>query len=399
MSLPRSRRAYDRVNGNEDDARSGVAVTESELPIIQSEDTTAVITLDAPIADEEESGERIVIVVMDPAQSKFDIRANPDWTIQKFKEVSVTVHKVPPASQRLIYRGCLLADQRTLRDAGITTDQTIVHLFPKPRVVVSSDENTSNTSTDSGGAHIPQIVLDPREAELRSSILVLGSTEIIEAQNNVKLLSFLLLIICSMELLALFTILLGVPDDTVEGLTDDTVTPAIGDDTLVHPDVGEPRTWRNSDYFDLCLSAFGFYVAMLGIKATTENTRRLSRRYLICTIIVGCLWNGFYYYLNVQAEKDLDAKRIAKHTDDVIPPMSDKDFLVQAFLAIIIPAMVWVLCCIRAFQFHSLLRVAEEEAEERVRGELDLEEGTQSPPQETNRHEELAVHNDSATLT
>ena len=88
-----------------------------------------------------------------------------------------------------------------------------------------------------------------------------------------------------------------------------------GDDTLVHPDVGEPRTWRNSDYFDLCLSAFGFYVAMLGIKATTENTRRLSRRYLICTIIVGCLWNGFYYYLNVQAEKDLDAKRIAKHTE------------------------------------------------------------------------------------
>ena len=399
MSLPRSRRAYDRVHANDDEAGGVVvAATESELPVLQNEDTIPVITLDATVADEEESGEHIVIVVMDPAQSKFDIRANPDWTIQKFKEVSMTVHKVPPASQRLIYRGCLLADQRTLRDAGITIDQTIVHLFPKPRVVVSSDENTSNTSTESGGAHIPQIVLDPREAELRSSILVLGSAEIIEAQNNVKLLSFLLLIICLMELLALFTILIGVPDDTAVDLADDTVSPALGDDTLVHPDVGEPRSWQNSDYFDLCLSAFGFYVAMLGIKATTENTRRLSQRYMIYTFIVGCLWNSFFFYINVHAEEVADAKRIAKSTDDAIHPMTNKDFLVQAFFAVIIPAMIWVVCCLRAYQFHSLICVAEEEAEERVRGELDLEEGTQSHTQETNSPQELAVHNGNATL-
>ena len=391
MSLPRSRREYDRVHANDDEARGVVATTGSKLLVMQNEDTIPVITLDAPFADKEESGERIIIVVIDPAQSKFDIWANPDWTLQKFKEVSMTVHKVPPASQRLIYRDCLLADQQTLRDAGITLDQTIVHLFPNPCVVVSLDENTSSTSTKSGSSQLPQIVLYHRESKLRSSIFVSGCF--------VKLLSTLLLIICSMELLALFTILLGVPDDTTVDLVDDRVAPALrDDDTLVHPDAGEPRSWQNSDYFDLCLSVFGFYVAILGIKATNENTLRLAQQYLICIIIVGCLWNSFYFYLNVQAEEVADAKRIAKTTDDAIPPMTNKDFLVQAFFAVIIPAMVWVVCCLQAYQFYSLLHVVEEKIKGRIQGELDLEEGMQSPAQEANRPLELAVHNDNATL-
>jgi Ubiquitin family len=348
MPLPRGRRAYDRVNANDAEEPDVEVAAAEEEQQLEKQDPSP--TLDQPIVEVEDNGERIIVVVMDPAQSKFEISANPNWTIQKFKDLSMTVHKVPPASQRLIYRGKMLADQTTLRDAGITKDRIIIHLFPKPRVVVSSEERSSGQPDDEGGAHVPQIVLDPREAEMRSSILVLGSAEIMEAQNNVKLLSFLLLIICSMELLALFTIMLGVPDDTSAAqLTDDTALPNTGDDTIAGG--GTPRTWRNSDYFDLALSTFGVYVATLGIKATTENTIRLSRRYLICTVIIGCFWNAFYFYLYVQADEDADAKRVAKHSDS-IPPMTQKDFYVQAFFAILIPAMVWFLCCIRAFLFY-----------------------------------------------
>jgi hypothetical protein len=400
MSLPRGRRAYDRVNASEEEPDVAVATegqVAEEQQTLTDENPPTTVSFDEPLASNGEGdGEYINVLVMDPAQTKFEIRAQADWTIQKFKEVSMTVHKVPPSSQRLIYRGQMLADQTTLRDAGITKDHTIVHLFPKPRVVVTSDDQTPNQpEAASGGAHIPQIVLDPHEAEMRASILVLGSTEVMEAQNNVKLLSFLLLIMCSMELLALFTIMLGVPDDPAAELTDDTSPPPSGDD-IVHS-TGEPRTWRNSDYFDLFLSAFGFYVATLGIKATTDNTRALSLRYLIGTVIVGCCWNGFYYYLTVQGEKEADAKRIANHTDDAIPPMTTSDFYSQAFIAILIPGMVWVLCCIRAFQFHSLLREAEQEAEGRIRGELDVETGTQNtrpPPTQ-----ELALQNENASLT
>jgi hypothetical protein len=385
MPVQGGRRAYDRVNVNDAEDPNvetrGAADKEQQL---ETQDPSP--SLDQPIVEVEDNGGRIIVIVMDPAQSKFEVSANPDWTIQKFKELSTSVHKVAAVSQRLIYRGKMLADQMTLRDAGIFTDRVIIHLFPKPRVVVSSEERSSAEPDDEGGAHVPQIFLDPREAEMRSSILVLGSPEIMEAQNNVKLLSFLLLIVCSMELLALFTIMLGVPDDTSAAqLTDDTALP--GDD-MIAGGSSTPRTWKNSDYFDLALSSFGFYVATLGIKATTENTRRLARRYLICTVIIGCFWNAFYYYLNVQAEEDEDAKRVAKHPDS-IPPMTQSDFYFQAFFAVLIPGMMWVLCCIRAFQFHELLCEAEEEAELRIRGELDVE----APPQEP------ALRNENASLT
>lgn len=43
----------------------------------------------------------------------------------------------------------------------------------------------------------------------------------------------------------------------------------------------------NSDYFDTLISAFGLYVSLLGIKATTENTLQLARQYLFCLTLAG----------------------------------------------------------------------------------------------------------------
>lgn len=289
MPRPRGRRAYNRVAGD-DDAASESESDNGSLTVPPKDEATddeddhfsldTRFTIDDEDEEEEEDdGERITIIVMDPAQTRFELSVNPKWTISKVKQHGFAVHKVPASSQRLIYRGRMLADEMTLAEAGIDQEKVIVHLFPKPRVVVASEHGSRAPEDDDraeeGGAHVPRIVLDPDEAEMRSSILVLGSAEIIEAQNNVKLLSFLLLIICSMELLALFTIMLGVPTDSSSlpdgGAGNGTIPPPppfpTDDDGFVTPGSGvEVRTWRNSDYFDLVLSSFGFYVATLGIK-------------------------------------------------------------------------------------------------------------------------------------
>ena len=41
----------------------------------------------------------------------------------------------------------------------------------------------------------------------------------------------------------------------------------------------DTRPWEKSDWFDLVVSGVGFYVATLGLKATTENTLVLASAY------------------------------------------------------------------------------------------------------------------------
>jgi len=99
---------------------------------------------------------------------------------------------------------------------------------------------------------------------------------------------------------------------------------------------------------------------LLGIKATTENTLQLAKRYLVCLVVVGIASNCYYYYLNVQAEE-----RVANDRNQVIDQAS---LFTDAFVGILLPMTVWMLCIIRAFQFQHLIREAENEAEERTRG-------------------------------
>jgi len=388
MTRSRGRRTYDRV--------SAVA-EESSTP-----GSTTLTDDDGSQSEEFKDEDLIELVIMDPAHRKFKVLAHPEWLVEDLKANGAKIHKVPANQQRLIYMGRLLQDDDTLQDVGLTEPKTIIHLFPKPRVVVAAgnqEEDTEATPIASDGAHIPRIVLDPDEAERRSSILVLGSAEIIEAQNNVKLLSFLLLIISSMELLALMTVAVGVPqDETVPDGSTPPPSPTGSDDDMMfppQPDI-EMRTWRNSDYVDLAISAFGFYVATLGIKATTENTMRLAKQYLVGTVLVGIAWNIFYYYLNIQAEKEADQKRVDATDDDEFGVLPDSTYYVQAAFAIMLPAMLWFLCCVRAWQFHGLLQEAEEEAEARIRNEIsDIEEG--AGPDDGDH--ELTMQSETARIT
>lgn len=404
MTIPRGRRAYNRVSADAEEEVPDDSVTETSTTGTDEEASTT--TDAAPLADEnaaaEEEEDHIELVIMDPAHRKFKVSADPEWTVKDLKQQGTKIHKVPAASQRLIYMGRLLQDEDTLQDVGLTEPKTIIHLFPKPRVVISSGTGAEETMPTNDGAHIPRIVLDPDEAERRSSILVLGSAEIMEAQNNVRLLSFLLLIICSMELLALFTIMLGVPPQDSDDPSEATPPPSNGtDDQFYPPNEMEIRTWRNSDYIDLVISTFGFYVATLGIKATTENTMRLARQYLAGTIVVGIAWNVYYYFLNVQAGKEAYNSHRGESSDDDFVP-AESEFYAQALFAMMLPAMLWFMCCARAWQFHRLLQEAEEEAETRIRNEIsELEEGNSIVDNrpDDDGDPELALQDERARIT
>lgn len=374
MPKTRGRSAYNRVAENDDNRDiesqegeqhdSNNTLTEGEA-VETSRLNVAEKPIDLDDKSEKNLEDLIKIVVMDPAQKKFDILVDPSWSVARLKEEGFVIHKISSSQQRLIYMGRLLSDDTILSDAKINKAGIIVHLFPKPRVVVQQNQSDrfNNEENTGGGAHVPQIVLDPDEAEMRSSILVLGSAEILDAQNNVKLLSFLLLIITSMQLLALFATFLHIQE--VPASTDDNTS-----NTDDYPQGFE--AWKNSNYFELLLHLFGFYSAMLGIKATTENTRRLAFRYLVCTVFCGIFWNIFYYYANYEEEKKRNQIYHDKNPSSVVE--TGDEMLVGAFYASLIPMAIWVMCCMRAYQFHFLLREAEFEAETRIQNELNMQE-------------------------
>ena len=458
-------------------------------------------------------GEYINLVILDTAQTKFAIpNVQSNWTISKLKKVGSKIHKVSPTYQRLIYRGQMLQDEKTLKDYGIMSQKQlqqdldtleepslntkskkkrknknkkdkkdadveehhtlefIIHLFPKPRVVVVDETNdetdglkkkkktaSSGNDTDGnatadgdddddeeaggtgggGGAHIPQIILNAQEAQQRGTILVLGSAEIGEAQNNVKFLSLLLLFVCSMRLLALASIATA-PDSTIttpggynatnhtshhyhhymNNTSSNSNNNAMMGPSSYYDDGGEfgpspnggdmdyalgggagggsngyqdepTRPWQTSDWFDLIVSVIGFYVATLGLKATTENTLKLATSYLVGVFVTGILWNIwniFVYAVFVRDETQWDHNASnndskddhsgggggggngscgSDEDDDEVITLSIDDYVTVAFFMVAMPMMVWVWCCVRAYQFRHLIQEAEQDAAER----------------------------------
>jgi len=378
---------------------------------------------------EEEEDLPMSLTILDSAQKKFPIPCDKNWTVGKFKRRSAEIHKVAPAQQRLIFRGKMLTnDDQTLAENKLDTDDLIVHLFPKPRVVVTAnkkdelskshpvgadDDGDTGIVDDSNGAHIPSIVIDQEEQERRGQILVLGSVEIAESQNNVKMLSLLLVMICAMRLLALFSIAMGhvqepstsysnsYGGDKIHNHTGDTPHNHIfdsdfTDDSVVSGEY-EVRFWQTQDYFDLLNSGIGFYVGTLGMKATQENTFQLATYYAIGTIIAGIGWNlwnvyAYYVFYEEQTEKQMHINDhnssspnggYPGYSDDGEDELTLDDYITVAFFTFLMPLFVWFLCCVRAFEFRRLIREAEEEAAERIRNEYVVTEGTNDENEES----------------
>mmetsp|Transcript_7681 Transcript_7681/g.15480 ORF Transcript_7681/g.15480 Transcript_7681/m.15480 type:complete len:512 (-) Transcript_7681:650-2185(-) len=395
--------------------------TSAELPRHQQEEHQH---------QQQQQKEKMVITVLDTAHSKFSVPADPNWTVARFKSAGASRHGVSASSQRLIYMGRLLDDMMTLEECGLDGGEgdgedggssRIVHLFPKPNVVLRGDDDdlgnvlvdgggnggesggASSTaasasgggaSASGGGAHVPQIFLDVNEAS--SPVLVLSSQEIFESMHRVKLLSFLLLIMSSMELLTLFSIMMGGSPDTDGGSGGassgyggrgyDDIPP--GDPT----DTGPPayggggggagqqvamRTWRTSDWADLVVSVLGLYVATLGVKATTESTVFMAKKYFYGLILAGLSWNAYQYYLNVVVydEAEEAAEQAAEDAEDGgggggLGPNQAPDYgspYTAALGTLMIPMGVWLMCWFRAWEFQRLMVQAEQEAEERTR--------------------------------
>jgi Ubiquitin family len=189
------------------------------------------------------------VTILDFTHKRWPVRITSDHisssssrqpTVYDLKRIGSLVHNIPIPQQRLIYQGKLLSeDAVTLSSLGIQTTGSIVHLFPKPRVVVVENNNNNNNNTSTShqnnnhsnnssdttqddtttttptdtmttdGARIPTIVMDQSEMDRRSEILVLGHADYVEAVSNVKLFSLMLLIISTIELLNLFSIYIG----------------------------------------------------------------------------------------------------------------------------------------------------------------------------------------------
>jgi len=319
----------------------------------------------------------VEIVILDSAQNRFLVDVDPGWTVLKLKQMSQKIHRVPPHSQRLIFRGRLLEDASTLGELQINENGVIIHLFPKPRLVMTSsvadESNTRGKTMPIGGAHIPQIVIDEEEQERRGQILVLGSVEIAEAQNNVKLLSLLLLVVCSMRLLVLLSIALSAP---TEGSHDEDV--GQGNSTIIHHDEdyhksgnydAQSRPWESYDYCDLMVSALGFYVATLGMKATTENTLRLSTAYFVGTTAVGIFWNVWNIFVYAMFVKEKSSP-----LDDDEEPLTRDDYVTVALFTVMLPMLIWGLCVARAYEFRRLIEEAELEAIGRIHDQTQIDE-------------------------
>ena len=417
-----NRRQYSKVSSLEDlgNRPTTSSIEESTEQEEDHAEEQADLLTEATETDEDDS--LLTVVILDYTQKKFLVKLPSHADVALLKEEGSKVHKVPADRQRLIFRGKLLQDSDSLVDSGICEDDLIVHLFPKPRVVIkeanSSDDgnessvNSSNAnahlSDEEEGARVPTIFLDAEEAERRSSILVLGSTHYMEAQNNVKLFSFMLLIISSVELLNLLAIAMGVPqEESTNSFTpdqDDIFPPDPYDSNSGNNSSNIPSTdgmnityqeWGVDTWVDLVINTAGVYVALLGLRATTHNTLKLARRYLYGLFLVGTSWLIFNYFISFEINEAVEEKREENDTDGSYPDETRQDIAFDTLSVMVLPCMVWCMCCLRAWQFQYLLREAEEEAEERMQRQM----GLQDSPAEPNHDEELALQDENAIIS
>jgi Ubiquitin family len=387
----------------------------------------------------------IEVIILDFTHTRFSVplAAGLASTVADLKMAGARHHSVSANQQRLIFQGKLLSDENaTVQQCGIHHG-SIVHLFPKPRVVVTNSSNSNSggapanhTNEQAAASHqennnssgrVPTIVLDEAEHARRGHILVLGSADYMEAVNNVKLFSFMLLIISTIELLNLVAVALGEgtvgdPSRSSSGLPtndvipyiehddffpseDDTATPtgdgsnnsnnggfdngttnADGTNNMFNP----YQTWSSLSWVDLVVSVLGIYVALLGVRASNDNVLSIARLYLVGTIITGVGWLVYNFIINFEidemAREQQQGGNNNNNNDPYHPSMpppssplngngvnnSDSVFN-QAVQAMILPAVVWGLCIFRAWQFQHLLAEAELEALERIQSEEEQE--------------------------
>lgn len=353
-----------------------------QQPQQQEEDTITGTGTGTTAEDSDDN--HIIVSILDSAQNRFEINVPPNSTVLELKVRGQEVHSIPPEKQRLICMGKLLQDDKLIRDHNIVNG-SIIHLFPKPNVVIAESghnpnghDNGNYTGTpgsSSGlsahgmqspragggvGAHVPQIVLNTEEVNRQSSILILSTHEAYETMHRIRLLSFLLLMYASLQMLRdisiYFTPSTNYGHDVIipPGDPIDTSLPG-GAENEYNDQLPE---WQDRDYIEMAISALAIYVSMLGMKSTSEQIRLyLARRFVILLAVLGISWNAYLYSCYVDQLKSRESQE----------DYENGKVFQDALFAIALPFLLWAMFFLRAIQFYALVKEAELDAEQRSR--------------------------------
>mmetsp|Transcript_29237 Transcript_29237/g.58393 ORF Transcript_29237/g.58393 Transcript_29237/m.58393 type:complete len:399 (-) Transcript_29237:834-2030(-) len=251
----------DNDDDNNNDNNNAISTTTHNLTHVHPETVEMSPPMSLPISPQPnnknnnnnnnvDAGAIVPIVIVDAAGKRFPMMVDPSWTVLDFQHRSAAVHSVPPAGQRLVHLGRMISSSpsQPLSSFNIKAGEgeTTIHLFPKP-VVVRSDApppvtsssgsvgpgsgggpglaTTTTTTTTAGAAgadnaHVPRIVVSDEAAALQLHRAMNGSTSPLyttagayENVRRVKVLSALLILICLMQLLTLFTVVAGVQSE------------------------------------------------------------------------------------------------------------------------------------------------------------------------------------------
>lgn len=368
-----ARRRFDRLNSPSSD--NLLLQEEHDESSSRSTNNTPGTGTDTPLMTHQtsEDDNHIIVSILDSAQNKFEINVPPDSTVMELKIRGQEVHSIPPEKQRLICMGQLLQDEKLIRDHNIVNG-SIIHLFPKPNVVITESSGSSSNTPGSPlsptnplnppgggrGAHVPQIVMNTEEIDRQSSILILSTHEAYETMHRIRLLSFLLLMYASLQMLRDISIYF-------------TPSSNYGHDVIIPPgdpiDTGVPGgaeneyndqlpQWQDRDYLEMAISALAIYVSLLGMKSTSEQIRLyLARRFVILLGVLGVSWNAYLY---------------SSYVDQLKARESQEDYengkvFQDALFAIALPFLLWAMFFLRAIQFYALVKEAEMDAAQRSR--------------------------------
>lgn len=333
--------------------------------------------------------DQIIVTILDSAQNKFFINVLTDSTVLELKQRGHEVHSIPPEQQRLISMGQLLQDDKLIADHNIING-SIVHLFPKPNVVIteanangnsnrssgsqgnsnfnfstngsphnSNGDNEGGSTTSSSRAHVPQIIMDSNEVNRQSSILILSTHEAYETMHRIRLLSFLLLMYSSIHMLRDISMYIAPPMNDPRqniiippGDPTDTSMPGIADNDYDE----ELPQWQNRDYIEMAICAVAVYVALLGMKVTSELlSLGLVRRFSILLLLLGISWNWYLF------DTYVDQLKARESQEDY----ADGKVFSDALMAIALPFMLWAMFFLRAVQFYLLVKEAEDDSQRR----------------------------------
>lgn len=336
---------------------------------------------------DDEMREQIIVTILDSAHNRFTINLLPDSTVLELKQRGHEVHSIIPEQQRLISMGQLLQDDKLIADHNIVNG-SIVHLFPKPNVVITESNNSSgsqgNTNSNANvnananangtnynnnnsnptanpGAHVPQILMDSSEVDRQSSVLILSTHEAYETLHRIRLLSFLLLMYSAIHMLRDISIYVAPPMDDQHK---NTIIPP-GDPT----DTSMPGTaesdydeelpqWQNRDFIEMTICGLAMYVALLGIRVTSEQISiSLVRRFGVLLFALGISWNGYLFYVYV------DQLRARESEEDY----DDGKVFSDALFAIALPFILWAMFFLRAVQLYLMVKDADDDAQRRTR--------------------------------